>query len=49
MPLVLILALISNKALARSTTTWERRHADAIRQVSSAAIIIVGLLTVVLA
>ena len=49
LPLVLILAVVSNKALARRTTTWERRHTDMIRQVSGAAMIVVGLLTVVLA
>jgi cytochrome c biogenesis protein CcdA len=48
-PLVLILSVVSNKALARRTTSWERRHTDAIRQVSGAAMIVVGLLTVVLA
>jgi cytochrome c biogenesis protein CcdA len=49
LPLVLILAVASNKGLARRTTSWERRHTDMIRQVSGAAMIVVGILTVVLA
>ena len=49
LPLVLILAVVSNKALARRTTTWERRHTDMIRQGSGVAMIVIGLLTVVLA
>ena len=49
MPLVLILAVVSNKALAKRTTSWERPHTAAIRHVSGAAMIVVGLLTVVLA
>jgi cytochrome c biogenesis protein CcdA len=49
LPLVLILAAVSNKALAKRTTSWERRHTDAIRQASGVAMILVGLLTLVLA
>src|SRR3990172_6632453 len=49
LPLLLILLVVSNRALARRTTTWERRHTDAIRQISGAAMIVVGVLTVVLA
>ncbi len=49
LPLVLMLLVVSNKALARRTTSWERRHTDRIRQFSGAAMVVVGVLTVVLA
>lgn len=48
LPLVLVLAVVSNKTLARRAATWERGHADTIRRVSGAAMIFIGIATVLL-
>ena len=49
LPLVLILAVVSNKQLARATTKWERGHTTLIRQIAGLSMVVVGLLTVALA
>ena len=48
LPLVIILVVVSNRALARRATTWERGHTNLIRRGAAVAMIVVGLATVFL-
>jgi len=48
LPLVLVLLVVSNKALARRATMWERAHAFGLRRWAALAMVLVGLLTAVL-
>ncbi len=49
LPLVLVLLVVSNKAMARRATAWERNHTKEVRLLAGIAMVLVGILTVVLA
>ena len=49
LPLVLVLAVISNKTVARQVTKWERGHTSTVRTIGAVATIVVGVLTALLA
>ena len=49
LPLVIILVVVSNRALARRATTWERGHTHWFRQATGISMVVVGLLTALLA
>ncbi len=49
LPLVVVLAVISNKTVARQVTKWERGHTSLVRTVGAVATIVVGVLTALLA
>ena len=48
LPLVIVLAVVSNKAIARQVTKWERGRTSTIRTVGAVATIVVGVLTALL-
>lgn len=48
LPLVIILAVVSNRQLARRTATWERGHTGLVRNVAAVAMIVVGAVTILL-
>jgi cytochrome c biogenesis protein CcdA len=48
LPLVLVLVVVSNKAVARRATAWERGHTSLVRAVAAVAMIAVGVLTLLL-